>query len=484
MNVYQKRVQKALSNLCTLKDLEGLISCANILPFSLLGMVQALSEKYYTGVAGDHLLQESIEHCRPKSVYESLAKKFSQESISQNEEKIELIKQLKKIYVSEPCKAITPKLNELMTYEKQISFLNKFYTEVSEYLTKQGFRSSRTTPSKAGTRAGTPAKGLNLAQGEFSAIPLAKAIDLYAKAGKVKLSDDFEEINLLRELMDSSKNLLSADDSRTEASNFSRSQKASPRRSPRRANDGKKSAGRYAEIVPISSVSFSPNKIGRPKNEGTVEDEIKKDYDNRRARIRAFPTLEEVNGELEEAEQAGDKRRVQAIRSQLIQLEEWKRGFDKALEENDGSFGGVITSIEMFGIYIPEMAQALIFRREWNIWKFDVSVLHRKMNRKVKNIFEDTGDMVGYEELENLVHREEKIKHMEAIDDVFKDLRDKLKTLADIREELKSGGESLPFKRLRQIKQDLKNINVSIPELKLLRKSVTLTLYVLANKVA
>jgi len=468
VNVFYKRAQVLLGNLCQISAIEALLKAAKMIPFPLNHLIKSLNTKYFTGLALDSLLQSNIEQCRPESAYEPIKKKFDEAIIRRNTNVLEQVSEFETIYVKKPVKILTSQYVELRTLKKQLGFLKKVYEEIADEFNYNGRnKSGRTTATtKSGTsRHETPSKGPVVVQENFPAVPLSKISELNARAKASHLPEDFPEIQLLKDYVGGKEGLLEIEDFRKDfGSDLSVSGKSSPRGSPRKVFEGPKGLVKIVEVIPAAPETLKASKRGRPKKAEKTQEELEEEHKEQLKRLLSLPTIKETEEALEKARRGLEFRKVKVLEANLKSVEEWRVDFERAVERNDGTLGGLIEKIEVVEVYVPEMKRAMELRRSWSLWQLKVSEIQRKMKKRVESLFEETGGMVPFKDLEKVIQEGENVVSLEQDDGTVRKLEEKYKRICQIREEFNSGGRP-DFGKLEEWKKEIMEMNVKLPEM-------------------
>ena len=478
--VFQKRAEAACDNLSTGQELEDLLKTASTLPFSLSSQLSFVNQKHYCSLVTDILLEAYVERCGPASAYDPYSNTFQEKIVKRNNSSIKCIKELQKIYLKETCGVITQTYNLAVSYEKQLIFLQELYQSlVKSFNTldqskKDPFahllQKSKSSSDSSLPRLSQPALLLFLSKGNAAGLP-----------------KDFEEMKLLETMTNQQKKLPSIEIRRrhiSEESRISEEESGNSRslNSETFANMKKKKQLEGKESKGIKSKDAQDiagqKRKGRPRKAEAFYDEIQKTYRMKLKALDEKPALEDAQRTLALEKKNAFKRLENAKRNEYLEnaIEEaleWRRKFESASGNNNYlKLGKLADEIDRLSIRIPEMAKVLEMKKDWDIWVIKMEDVDKRLKKKVSNIFTEIDKMVPYEDVKEVIDGRKKVRQMDYDSRRVAELERKLESIDKLRDKIVEAESSRDFSKAKDLERQLKDTNISIPEIKILQEKV------------
>ena len=485
--VFQKRADAAYKNLCRSSDLEDLIQSARCIPFTLGSQLRMLNQKHFCGLVADVVLEPYINRCAPTSAYFKDEMIFNEDVIRRNNSSIKQILALKELYLRESCGVITECYSFAVGFHKQLQFLKELYLGIAKYFNNNDY-------SKKDPYA-------NLNRNAFSRpylpkIPLVILSSYYAKAKTVGLNPDLAEMELLETMIKqgnqqfnnpmgqnqqftldffTSKRRMSEDSMNSFDDNWSR-------RSDSRGFEPKERKA----AKPVKEKKTTPNKSGggrgrgRPRKSETVANEINSEFRIKIRRLNEKPTLQEAQRIIERgSNELFTQFNEEQLEESIIKAKEWRRQYEDAIESGeDRRLRRLVEQIDMIDVRVPEMSKLLEMKKEFDLWRNKVEDLHKRLKKKVDDVYTEKDKMVDMNEIRETVEAQKTIKMFEVDDGgKFRDLEKRVETVFKIKENMERGQANGSFGQLKELEKQLKENNIYIEEIGELKEKVSVKFY-------
>ena len=428
----------------------------------------------------DILIEAYVERCGPASAYDPYSSTFQEKIVKKNNSSIRCIKELQKIYLKETCGVITETYNLAISYEKQLLFLQELYQGVVKNF-------NTLDRSKKDPFAHLLQNSKSSYDSSLPRLPQPTLLLFLSKGNAAGLPKDFEEMKLLETMTNQQKKLSSIEIRRRHISEESRisEEESGNSRSlnseifadmKKKQLEGKQSKG--VKSKDAQAVAGQKRK-GRPRKAEAFYDEIQKVYRLKLKALDEKPALEDAQRTLGLEKKNVFKRPENAKRNEYLEnvieeAMEWGKKFKNAFEnKNYLKLGKLADEIDRLSIRTPEMAKVLEMKKDWDIWVIKVEDVDKRLKKKVNNIFTEADKMVPYEDVKEVVDGRRRIQQMDHDNRKVAELERKLESIGKLRNKIIEAKSSKNFSKAKDFERELKDINISIPEIEILQQKVS-----------